>query len=81
MIVIDELHVFKTVTAEAVTFLELADLLGQEISSPAILDPEFASVEGKRRRMEMMYFLLNLKTNIKSRYSVTHTHTHTHTHT
>ena len=48
MIVIDELHVFKTVTAEAVTFLELADLLGQEISSPAILDPEFASVEEKR---------------------------------
>ena len=49
MIVIDELHVFKTVTAEAVTFLELADLLGQEISSPAILDPEFASVEEKIR--------------------------------
>ena len=48
MIVIRELQVFKTVTAEAVTFLELADLLGQEISSPAILDPEFASVEEKR---------------------------------
>ena len=48
MIVIHELQVFKTVTAEAVTFLELADLLGQEISSP-VLDPEFASVEGKRR--------------------------------
>ena len=43
MIVIHELQVFKTVT-----FLELADLLGQEISSHAILDPEFASVEGKR---------------------------------
>ena len=49
MIVIHELQVFKMVTAEAVTFLELADLLGQEISWPAILDPEFASVEGKRR--------------------------------
>ena len=48
MIVIHELQVFKTVTAEAVTFLAQADLLGQEISSPAILDPEFASVEGKR---------------------------------
>ena len=54
---------------EAVTFLELADLLGREISLPAILDPEFASVEGKRW-MEMMYFILNLKTNIKSQYSV-----------
>ena len=49
MIVIHELQVFKTVTAEAVTFLSQADLLGQEISSPAILDPEFASVEGNRR--------------------------------
>ena len=25
--------------------------------------------------MEMMYFLLNLKANIKSHYSVSHTHT------
>ena len=49
MIVIHELQVFKTVTAEAVTFSAQADLLGQEISSPAILDPEFASVEGNRR--------------------------------
>ena len=48
MIVIHELQVFKMVTAEDVTFLELADLLGQEISLPAILDPEFASVEEKR---------------------------------
>ena len=48
MIVIHSLQIFKMVTAEAVTFLELADLLVQEISSPAILDPEFASVEGKR---------------------------------
>ena len=49
MIVIHELQVFKIVTTKAVTFLELADLLGQEISSPAILDPELASAEGKRR--------------------------------
>ena len=49
MIAIHELQVFKTVTAEAVNCLEQADLLSQEISSPAILDPEFASVEEKRR--------------------------------
>ena len=49
MIVIHELQVFRAVTAEAVTFLEQADLLSHEISSPAILDPEFASVEEKRR--------------------------------
>ena len=48
MIVIHELQVFKTVTAEALTFLAQADFLGQEFSSPAILDPEFASVEEKR---------------------------------
>ena len=46
MIVVHKLQVFKT---EAVTFFEQADLLGQEISSPAILGPEFASVEEKRR--------------------------------
>ena len=48
MIVIRELQVFKTVTAEAVTFLELTDWLGQEISLPVILDPESASLEEKR---------------------------------
>ena len=46
MIVVHKLQVFKT---EAVTFFEQADLLGQEISSPAILGAEFASVEEKRR--------------------------------
>ena len=40
MIVIHELQVFTMVTAEAATFLELADLLGQEIRLPAILDPQ-----------------------------------------
>ena len=49
MIVIHELQVIKTVTAEAVTFLAQADLFGQEISSPAVLDPEFASVQEKKR--------------------------------
>ena len=48
MLVIHELQVFMIVTAEAVTFLELADLLGREISLPAILDPESASLEEKR---------------------------------
>ena len=38
MIVIHELQVFKFITAEAVTFWELADLLSQEIGSPAVWD-------------------------------------------
>ena len=67
------LHVFKTVTAETATFLAQANLLGHEISSPATLDPDFASVEEKRRWMETMHFLLSLKTNRKLHYSVTHT--------
>ena len=66
------LHVFKAVTAETATFLAQANLLGQEISSPAILDPDFASVEEKRW-METMHFLLSLKTNMKLHYSVTQT--------
>ena len=36
MFVIHELQVFKMVTAEAVIFRELVDLLGQEIAHPVL---------------------------------------------
>ena len=83
MFVIHELQVFRMVTAEAVIFRELVDLLGQEISSPAaVWDPGFASGEGKRLWIKMISFIFNLKTKhkITSTHARTHTHTHARTH-